>query len=203
MTQENERFAAIRRHFAGTRRGPYCDVAARGLMFGAGRAALERHLEGASEGTIDKAALFQQVEKTRALFASLIGAAPESIAYTRNVTDGIATFAASLNWREGDSVVLCEALEHPANVYPWYGISRKFGIAVKNVPQSHGAIAIPRILEAIDPSCRVVAISSLSFAPGFRFPIAELAAECRKRGVLVAVDAAQSIGGIETDVAAL
>ena len=201
MTQENERFAAIRRHFAGTRRGPYCDVAARGLMFGASRAALERHLEDASEGTIDKAALFQQVEKTRALFASLIGAAPESIAYTRNVTDGIATFATSLDWREGDSVVLCEELEHPANIYPWYGVSRKFGIRVKTVPQIGGAVPIARILEAIDRSCRVVAVSSVSFAPGFRFPVAELAAECRKRGVLLAVDAAQSIGVLATDVA--
>jgi cysteine desulfurase / selenocysteine lyase len=201
MTKDNERFDAIRRRFAGSTRGPYCDVAARGLMSHASRAAMDRHLQDATEGTVDKTALFAQVEKTRGLFASLIGSGPKDVAYTRNVTDGIATFAASLDWREGDSVVLCEALEHPANVYPWYGISRKFGIAVKNVPQSHGAIAIPRILEAIDPSCRVVAISSVSFAPGFRFPIAELAAECRKRGVLVAVDAAQSIGVIETDVA--
>lgn len=27
-------------------------------------------------------------------------------------------------------VVLCEELEHPANIYPWYGLSRKFGIRV-------------------------------------------------------------------------
>jgi len=203
MTKDDERFAAIRRRFAGTTRGPYFDVAARGLMSHASRAALERHLQDAAEGTVDKKALFAQVEKTRGLFAALIGSAPKDVAYTRNVTDAIATFAASLDWRAGDSVVLSEALEHPANIYPWYGISRKFGIAVKNVPPSDGAIAVPRILEAIDPSCRVVAISTVSFAPGFRFPIAELAAECRKRGVLVAVDAAQSIGVIETDVAAL
>jgi cysteine desulfurase / selenocysteine lyase len=201
MTKDNERFAAIRRHFAGTRLGPYFDVAARGLMSQASRSALERHLQEATEGTIDKPALFAQVEKTRALFASLIGSAPQHVAYTRNVTDGIATFAASLDWREGDSVVLCEALEHPANIYPWYGIARKFGISVKNVPQTQGMIAIPRILDAIDRSSRVVAVSSVSFAPGFRFPVAELAAECRKRGVLLAVDAAQSIGVIETDVA--
>ena len=201
MTEKQERFAAIRSQFAGTNRGPYCDVAARGLMLSASRASLERHLDDASEGTIDKSALFRQAERTRALLACLIGSTPETIAYTRNVTDGIATFAASLDWRPGDSVVLCEELEHPANIYPWYGVSRKFGIRVKNVPQSGGAIAISRILEAIDPSCRVVAVSSVSFAPGFRFPVAELAAECRKRGVLLVVDAAQSIGVSEIDVA--
>jgi hypothetical protein len=29
MTGKQERLAAIRHHFAGTNRGPYCDVAAR------------------------------------------------------------------------------------------------------------------------------------------------------------------------------
>lgn len=72
---------------------------------------------------------------------------------------------------------------------------------MKNVPQSGGAVPIARILEAIDRSCCVVAVSSVSFAPVFRFLVAELAAECRKRGVLLAIDAAQSIGVLATDVA--
>ena len=105
MTKDDECFAAIRRRFAGTTRGPYFDVAARGLMSHASRAALERHLQDAAEGTVDKKALFAQVEKTRGLFAALIGSAPKDVAYTRNVTDAIATFAASLDWRAGDSVV--------------------------------------------------------------------------------------------------
>ncbi|HLH87407.1 MAG TPA: aminotransferase class V-fold PLP-dependent enzyme [Xanthobacteraceae bacterium] len=201
MSQSNDRFGAIRRDFAGTARGPYLDVAVRGLMSRASRAALDRHLTDLTEGTVDKPALFAQVERTRGLFAELIGAAAQDIAFTRNVTDGIATFATSLDWRAGDNVVLCEAIEHPANVLPWYGIARKFGVAVKSVPQRDGVIEIPRILAAIDKSTRVVAISSVSFSPGFRFPVAELAAECRKRGVLVSVDAAQSIGVIATDVA--
>ena len=201
MGEHDERFAAIRKNFAGTARGPYLDVAVRGLMSRASRAALDRHLTDLTEGTVDKPALFAQVERTRGLFARLIGTDAQDIAYTRNVTDGIATFAASLDWRAGDNVVLCEAIEHPANVLPWYGIARKLGVAVKSVPQKNGVIEIPRILATIDKSTRVVAISSVSFSPGFRFPVAELAAECRKRGVLVSVDAAQSIGVIATDVA--
>jgi cysteine desulfurase/selenocysteine lyase len=203
MAQINDCFAAARRQFAGARRGPYCDVASRGLMSNASRTAVEQHLEQATLGTIDKLGLFAVAEKTRELFASLIGSDAQDIAYTRNITDGIATFAASLDWRPGDTVVLCEELEHPANIYPWYGISRKFGIAVKNVTQTGGVIPIQRILDTIDSSCRVVAVSSVSFAPGFQISLAELAAECRRRGVLLVVDAAQSIGIIETNVRAL
>src|SRR5262249_57223976 len=48
-----------------------------------------------------------------------------------------------------------------------------------------------------------VAVSSVTFAPGFRSPVGGLGAECRRRGVLLAVDGAQSIGAIDTDVNAL
>src|SRR5882757_8292089 len=203
MTDNTDRFAAVRHRFAGTQRGPYCDVAARGLMSDASRTAMEQYLDQATQGTINKAALFAAAEKARGLYASLVGTDAENIAYTRNVTDGIATFAASLDWRPGDSVILCEELEHPANIYPWYGIGRKFGITVRNVRQDRGAVPVQRIVDTIDASCRVVAVSAVSFAPGFRLALAELAAECHRRGVLLVVDAAQSIGVVATDVNAL
>ena len=76
------------------------------------------------------------------------------MAFTHNVTDGIAAVASSLDWHAGDSVVLCEELEHPANIYPWYGVSRKFGVKVKNVPQSGGTVPLESILDNMDPSCR-------------------------------------------------
>jgi cysteine desulfurase / selenocysteine lyase len=202
MTEHRtDSFAAIRSSFPGTKRGPYLDVAARGLFYEGGRSALEDHLRDAQDGAIDKKALFAKVEHTRELFASLIGSTPGEVAFTRNVTDGIAAVASSLDWRAGDSVVLCEELEHPANIYPWHGVSRKFGVKVKNVPQSGGTVSLRSILDNTDSSCRAVAVSAVSFAPGFCFPIAELGAECRKRGVLLIVDAAQSIGVVATDVA--
>jgi selenocysteine lyase/cysteine desulfurase len=147
--------------------------------------------------------MFIGVEKARALFASLVRAEPDEIAFTRNVTDGIATFGASLPWRAGDNVVVCESLEHPANVFPWHGISRRLGITVKNVGHRNGHIPLEGVLAQIDDATRVVAVSAVSFAPGFRFPVAELGAECRRRGVLLIVDGAQSIGVLETDVKAL
>ena len=59
------------------------------------------------------------------------------------------------------------------------------------------------MIEAIDTRTQVVTLSTVSFSPGFRFPVAEIGAECRKRGVYLLVDAAQSIGILETDVAGL
>jgi selenocysteine lyase/cysteine desulfurase len=198
-----QRFARIRDRFPGAKTGPYLDVSARGLLYDGAREALDAYLDRNAAGTLDKGAMFTGVEKTRALFASLVRAEPDEIAFTRNVTDGIATFGASLPWRFGDNVVVCESLEHPANIFPWYGLSRRLGITVKSVGPQNGHIPLEGILAQIDEATRVVAVSAVSFAPGFRFPVAELGAECRRRGVLLIVDGAQSIGVLDTDVKAL
>jgi len=194
IQNESARWDAVRSRFPGADAGPYLDVSGRSLLFEDGRAALNAHLDALSAGAVDKAALFDAVEHARALFAALIRCTADEVSFTRNVTDGIAAFGASLEWKPGDSVVLCEALEHPANVYPWFGLSRKFGIRIKSVEPERGALSVARIVDAIDDTTRVVAISAVSFAPGFTFPLAGLGAECRRRGVLLLVDAAQAIG---------
>lgn len=190
---------AVRSRFPGAEEGPYLDLSGRSLLFEDGRTALNAHLDALSVGLVDKGALFEAVESTRALFADLIRCEPDEICFTRNVTDGIAAFGASIEWKRGDTVVICEALEHPANVYPWFGISRKFGIDVRSVASDRGALSLEKIIDAIDSTTRVVAVSAVSFAPGFTFPVAELGAECRRRGVLLLVDAAQAIGVANID----
>jgi selenocysteine lyase/cysteine desulfurase len=104
------RFGAIRASFAGASQGPYMDVSARSLLYAGARAALDSYLDANATGRLDKTDMFAAVEKTRSLFAQLIGADADEIAYTRNVTDGIATLAASLPWQKGDNVVLCETI---------------------------------------------------------------------------------------------
>ena len=182
-----ERFGAIRGNFPGASDSPYMDVSARSLLYSGARVALERYLDANGAGRLNKSEMFAAVERTRSLYAQLIGADPDEVAYTRNVTDGIATFAASLPWQNGDNVVVCEALEHPANVLPWYGLRPKFGIQVKTVAPARGHIPNEGIIAAIDGKTRVVSVSAVTFAPGFRFPLAALGAECRRRGVLLAL----------------
>jgi cysteine desulfurase/selenocysteine lyase len=52
----------------------------------------------------------------------------------------------------------------------------------------------------IDARTRVVTCATVSFAPGFRTDLAALGAACRERGVMLVVDAAQSIGVLADDV---
>lgn len=198
-----DRFADFRDRFLGAKQSIYMDVAARGLISIPVREAIDAYLDHRMIQGADKAWMFDEVEKTRESFACLIGADPTEIAFTKNVSDGINAFASAFRWAADDNVVICEALEHPANVYPWHNLAKLFGIQLKRVDPEYGQIPLERIMANADERTRVVTVSSVSFSPGARFPVGELGVFCRARGIMLFVDAAQSVGILDTDVRAL
>lgn len=194
--------AEARSHFPALERWIYMDVAARGVLSREVRAALDAHLDDRMlNGATDKDAFFALVERTRARFARLIGAEADEIAFTKNISDGLNMIATAIPWHRGDNVVLCPELEHPNNVYAWLNL-RRYGVEVRAVPPRDGHIDIAAMLERIDARTRVLTVSTVTFAPGFRTDVETLAGTCRDRDVLLLVDGAQSVGVQHTDVRA-
>ncbi len=194
---------AFRGRFPGVQEQTYFDVAARGLLSLDARAAIDGYLDQRMYRGGDKSAMFETVERARAAFARLIGADADEVAFVKNISDGINAFATGLDWRAGENVVLCAALEHPANILPWHNLARTRGVLMKDVlPDPRGAMPVERMIDAIDEKTRAMAVSSVSFSPGFRTALKPLGAACRGRGVRLIVDAAQSAGILATDVAA-
>ena len=195
--------AAARPLFPGAAEGPYLDVARRGLLSRPARAAIDRLLDEQLRGDSDKAALFATIERSRARFAQLIGAAADEVAITKNVSEGLNAVAAALDWRPGDNAILCPELEHPNNVYPWLNLARRHGIELRSLAAEGDAMPVARMAEAIDGRTRLVTASTVTFSPGFRTDLALLGRACRERDVLFLVDGAQSVGVVATDVEAL
>lgn len=186
--------------FPATERWTYMDVAARGLLPKAARDALVDHLDERLNAEVDKNGYFEMMERVRGRFAALINAAtPDEIAFTKNVTEGIAAIAASIDWQSGDNVVICPEIEHPANVYAWLNLQRR-GVEIRMVAPRAGTMPVEDMIARIDQRTRAVTCATVSFAPGFRTDLATLGAACRKRGAMLVVDAAQSIGVLEDDV---
>ena len=192
-------FAAARADFPALERWTYLDVAARCVLSRTTRAALDAHLEDQMANGGDKKRFFEVVEETRERFARLINADPDEIAYSKNVSDGINMIATGFHWKRGDNVILCPELEHPNNVYPWLNM-RRYGLEVRELPRDKGHMPVDQIIARMDKGTRVVSVSTVSFAPGFRTEIDRLGRACRERGVLLLVDAAQSAGILHTDV---
>ncbi|MDH3269957.1 MAG: aminotransferase class V-fold PLP-dependent enzyme [Gemmatimonadota bacterium] len=193
----------IRALFPGADRQTYLNIAAKGLVPSTVRDAVSAHMDAAVDGTADKDLLREQVDETRAKFAGMIGADADEVAITKNVSEGLNLFAASLTWERGDNVVLCPELEHPNNIYLWYNLERRHGVEVRAVPPEGGVMPIGAMISAIDDRTRVVTFPTLSFAPGFVTDVQPLVAAARKAGALTLADGAQSIGAMETDVHAL
>jgi selenocysteine lyase/cysteine desulfurase len=200
-----ERLAAFRAAFpalsGGT--GAYLDTAHKGLLPAPAHAALLQHLELTARGAARKEDLIPTAEECRSLFATLIGADADEIAITKNVSEGVNTFANAIAWREGDEVVLCPGFEHPNNILPWLNLRRR-GVSVVEVPiQPDHALPVAGIAAAIRPGrTRVVSVSAVSFSPGCRADLAAVSAACRAGGALLHVDAAQSAGVLRHDMVA-
>ena len=189
-----------RRLFPGVADQVYLDVSLNGLMPAPARDAAVAHLERRVMGRAVKADLHAQAEGVRSQVASLIGADPEEIAITKNVSEGLNLFASSLDWEAGDNVVFCPELEHPNNVFLWYNLRETKGVEIREIPPENGCVPVGRFLDAMDDRTRLTTVSHVTFSPGFITDVSELARESRARGVLTLVDSAQSAGSILTDV---
>lgn len=194
---------AARAEFPGTERFTYMNVSARGLTPQRSREAVDTLMDGMQSGDVDKAAMFDLIERSRDSYARLINAKSDEISFVKNVSEGLNAIIAAYPWKRGDNVVLCQDLEHPNNVYPWRHLNRRLGVEIRSVSPRDGAIPTDEILAQVDGNTRMVTTSSVTFAPGFRTDVAPIGALCREKDILFLVDSVQSVGILNTDVKAL
>lgn len=136
----------------------------------------------------------------RASFARLLGATAAEIALTHHTTEGMNIALWGLNWQPGDEIVTTTQ-EHPGGLLPAYAVARRFGLGVRLVEvETTPDDAAAAILAALSPRTRLVALSHVLYSTGAVLPVAAIAAEAHRRGVLVAVDGAQAAGAIPVTV---
>ena len=143
----------------------------------------------------------EQLAEYRQRAATLINAAPEEIAFTRNTTEGLLLVARGLDWCPGDNIVTAET-EFTANVYPWKNVEPE-GVTIRRVPARHGRILVEDLVAAMDDRTRLLAISFVEFYTGYRNDLFRLGEICHRRGVRFCVDAIQGAGVLPIDVQAM
>lgn len=155
-------------------------------------AAMADHLEEVRrKGAAGTGDWYHNLSSIRRLAAGLIGASARDIAVTPNTTHGINLVANGLDWREGDEVLLANK-EYPANVYPWWAQQDK-GVRLVWVEETTDHRFPVEAYEArMTDRTRVVAVSHVQFASGYRCDLERLGQTCRERGILLFVDAIQS-----------
>jgi selenocysteine lyase/cysteine desulfurase len=199
---EARAFEAARNRFPGALSQSYIDVASRGLMPVTAPQIAFDHLTERVHGRADKKKYFETVEEARRGVARMIGAHPDEIAITKNISDGVNMVAASMDWRAGDEVFACTGIEHPSNTYAWRNL-QQHGVVLRDFAPAEGEFPTDAVIAALQGPhrARVVTVSGTSFVPGFRADLDRLGAACRAAGVRLVVDGAQSIGITHFDMA--
>ena len=140
-------------------------------------------------------------ESARSLLAQMLGAQPEQVAFVRNTSDGLSTVANGLQWQTGDNLVTFQH-EFPSNLYPWLYLRDVTGIEVRLCPERNGRIDLDEFISLIDARTRLVAISQVQFASGFRADLERIGRAARKHDALLVVDVIQALGVVPTNVEA-
>jgi cysteine desulfurase/selenocysteine lyase len=103
----------------------------------------------------------------------------------------------------GDEV-LVTAMEHHANLVPWQQLGLRKGFAVKHIPITKDfALDMEAARALITPRTKILSVLHASNVLGTVVPVRELAALAHAQGAIVIVDAAQSIGHLPVNVAAI
>jgi cysteine desulfurase/selenocysteine lyase len=153
----------------------------------------------AENGAVDWPSWERKVEGLRDGLAAWIGADRDEVAFVSSTTHGIGLAAEGFPWNEGDNVVV-PAEEYPSNIYPWMNLASR-GVAVRLVPTRDDRVWIEDLRDAMDARTRMLAVSHVEFASGFRNDLDALSELCRSRGVAFLVDAIQGLGPFEIDLA--
>ena len=195
--------AEASRLFPGVASATYMNVAVKGLVSTRVRDVVRAHVDSRVETGGDKDGMFATVERARERFALAVNAHPDEVALMKNVSDGVGTICSALPWEPGDNVVICAALEHPNNVYPWLNLRDRMGVEVRMIPPEGGTVPTDVMAEAMDERTRLVTVPTVTFSPGLIADLVPLAETSRRLDAFFLVDAAQSVGVLQTDVRAM
>ena len=190
----------IRQLFPVTEKYTYLNSAAVSAMPKISVDAVLSQLRDASEnGSVNFVDWVNTKQRCRELVAKMLKVRAEQIAFMRNTSDGFATIANGLPWAEGDNIVSFER-EFPANFYPWRRIRDAFGVELRLCPERNGRIDLDEFISLIDSNTKLVAISAVQFASGFRADLEKIGSAAREVDALFAVDMIQAFGVMPFDL---
>jgi selenocysteine lyase/cysteine desulfurase len=144
-------------------------------------------------------ALDRTADAARREAARLIGARPQDIALVESTTQGLQAVAAAVPLGSGDKVLVGET-EFLGLAVPWAGRAQAEGFHIEQVPHQGGRLHVDDFARAVDRRTRLILLSSVQWANGFRADLEAFAALARERDVILVVDAIQQLGAVGLDV---
>jgi cysteine desulfurase len=145
----------------------------------------------------------RMLEAARAQVAAMVGADARRIVFTSGGTESnnLAIFGAITASRRRK--IISSEIEHSSILGPLAELERRGFEIARVAPDSDGRIDPARVIDVLDSETALVTLGLANSEVGTIQDLAPLAARCTRIGALFHVDAAQAVGRIPVDVAAL
>jgi len=174
----------IRSEFPALENRAYLNTATFGQLPRRATEAVARHWRHRDEmACTDFLSWYNDADRLRASIAKLIGATADDIAFVGNAAAALGMVLVALDLKPGDNIVTLQD-EFPNYLY---------------MPQMR-EVPWGRFYESVDDNTRLVAVSEVNYATGFRPPLEEVANFTRERDIILFVDGTQSCGALTVDV---
>ena len=138
--------------------------------------------------------------------ASFLGARGEDLMFVDNATTGVSSVLRSMKFETGDEIVITD------HVYGAVGKAARFiagrsGARVRPVdlpgPPYEAAGIVDAIERALTPRTRLLIVDHVTSGTALIFPVREIVARAKQRGIAVLVDGAHAPGALDLDLPSL
>ncbi|MGE8148316.1 aminotransferase class V-fold PLP-dependent enzyme [Pseudomonas frederiksbergensis] len=153
---------------------------------------------------------FEQIESLdiRAQLAEMMGVRAQSVALTRNASDGLQSLIRNYNrLQPGDQVLFCD-LEYDTVKGAMRWLARHRGVEVIEIDHQHPAtfdslLATYREAFVRYPRLKLMALTHVTHRSGLVMPVQAIASLAKEHGVDVILDGAHALGQIDFNLDAL
>jgi kynureninase len=130
--------------------------------------------------------------------ARILSAEPGSVQIQPNASIALSSVASCFDFKDSDrNKIVTSALDFPSMQYIWDAQSR-IGATVEVVHSDDGiTVPLKHILDAIDDTTCLVALSHVSFRSSYRVDARAIVERAHQHGALVLLDVYQSAGAVE------
>jgi selenocysteine lyase/cysteine desulfurase len=195
--------AAIRSEFPVFEQATYLNSCSQGALSRRVRAAVSEWLDGWDANGAEWEFWVERNEQARSSFARLLRAAPDEVAVTTSVSQGVSALVSALDFSGDRNRILISEYEFPTIGQIAHAQELRGAEVVHVRPDADGLIGAERFVDAIDERTALVCCTTLSYRNGHRHDVAGIADAAHAFGAVLLADSYQAVGAIELDVGAL
>jgi selenocysteine lyase/cysteine desulfurase len=143
-----------------------------------------------------------EIQQIGAQLAELVGVLPDTVALTRNASDGLQSLIRNYNRLQPGDQVLLSDLEYDTVKGAMRWLARNRGVEVIEINHAHPAsfdslLASYRDAFARYPKLKLMALTHVTHRNGLVMPVQAIAAAAKEHGVDVILDGAHALGQID------